>query len=425
MPRTPADVDDRPTGSSRKLVERAFREEYGRVVGALLAATGDFELAEDAVSEAFVAALSTWSDDRLPDNPGAWLTTAARRKAIDRLRRTATGARKQAELEYLAAAEEAGTDAPVAEDDEAVGDERLRLIFTCCHPALALDARVALTLKVLGGLSTRSIARMFLVEEAAMAQRLVRAKRKIRDAGIPYRIPDEGQLADRLGGVLAVVYLIFNEGYAAWDGDDLVRADLCVEAIRLAMVLVELMPGEPEVLGLAALMLFHDARRDARVARGRMVLLEDQDRSLWDQKRIALGRTLLDRALAVGRPGPYQLQAAISGLHCDAPHPDATDWRQITLLYGELYRRMPNPVVALNRAAAHAMADGPAVGLELMAGLADDLDGYHPYHVARASLLERLGDDRAASTAYHRALELTDNRVERRHIEERLATLGR
>jgi RNA polymerase sigma-70 factor (ECF subfamily) len=425
MPRTPADVDDRPNGSSRKLVERAFREEYGRVVGALVASTGDFELAEDAVSEAFVTALATWSDDRLPDNPGAWLTTTARRKAIDRLRRTATGARKQAELEYLAAAEEAGAVAPLGDEHEAVGDERLRLIFTCCHPALALDARVALTLKVLGGLSTRSIARMFLVEEAAMAQRLVRAKRKIRDAGIPYRIPDEAQLADRLGGVLAVVYLIFNEGYAAWDGDDLVRADLCVEAIRLAMLLVELMPGEPEVLGLAALMLFHDARRDARVAQGRLVLLEDQDRSLWDQKRIALGRTLLDRALAVGRPGPYQLQAAISGLHCDAPHPDATDWRQITLLYGELYRRMPSPVVALNRAAAHAMADGPAVGLEMMTGLADDLDGYHPYHVARANLLERLGDDRAAAAAYHRGLELTENRVERRHIEERLASLDR
>ncbi len=359
----------------------------------------------------------------MPRNPGAWLTTTARRKAIDKLRRAANLARKERQLEYLVSLER-DADGPEHRSGTGMSDDRLRLIFTCCHPAIALDAQVALTLKTLAGLTTHEIARAFLIGEATMAQRLVRAKRKIRDAGIPYRVPDESELPERLDAVLAVLYLIFNEGYSATSGDALFRSDLCAEAIRLAGILAELMPDEPEVLGLGALMLFHDSRRDARVADGALVLLEDQDRRRWDEAEIALGRRLLDSALARSRPGPYQLQAAIAGLHCDAPHPDATDWMQISLLYGELYRRLPSPIVALNRAVAHAVADGPAVGLQMMAEVAEQLDAYHLFHAARADLLRRSGEHAAAAEAYARALQLTENEVERRFLEGRLRAVA-
>jgi RNA polymerase sigma-70 factor (ECF subfamily) len=386
-------------------------------VATLIRVLGDFDLAEDAVQEAFVQALRTWPERGVPDNPGAWITTTARNRAIDRLRREHTLREKTESLTRLAELERLGGDET---DVSAIPDDRLRLIFTCCHPALALDARVALTLKTLGGLSTGEIARAFLVAEPTMAQRLVRAKRKIRAAAIPYRVPPPDLLPERLPGVLAVLYLVFNEGYGSTAGD-LVRTELCDEAIRLARVLDRLMPGEPEARGLLALMLLQHSRRHARISdTGDLVLLDEQDRALWDHDAIDEGLALLDAAIAERRPGPYQLQAAIAALHARAPRPEDTDWPQIAGLYGRLVEVSPSPVIELNRAVAVAMADGPARALPLVDALAGELNGYHLFHSTRADLLRRLGHGEEAAEAYRRALELASNPSERAFLERRL-----
>jgi RNA polymerase sigma-70 factor (ECF subfamily) len=412
--------------AAHDIVDRLFREEQGRAVATLIRVTGDFDLAEEAVQDAFISALETWPERGVPANPGAWITTTARNSAIDRLRR-----RKRLVEKTDALAREAGLEADlraiepeIAEDTMQIADDRLRLIFTCCHPALAMDARVALTLRTLGGLTTPEIARAFLVPEPTLAQRLVRAKRKIRDAGIPYRVPPAEVLPERLDGVLRVLYLVFNEGYAASSGDSLIRRELCAEAIRLSRVVAGLLPDEPEARGLLALMLLHDARRDARVGpAGELVLLDDQDRSLWDTERIAEGRALIETALAEGRPGPYQVQAAIAALHDEGTTPADTDWPQIVSLYVTLQRMTPSPVVELNLAAAIAMAEGPAVGLAMMDGIAasGELETYPYLHAARADLLRRLGRWSEAEAAYTRALELTTNAPERDFLEGRLA----
>jgi len=403
--------------ASTAAAEAAFRRERAAVLATLIRQLGDFQLAEDALQDAFAAAIVDWARNGVPDRPGAWITTTARRRAIDRLRRERGLADRVERLRVLAEREAGAADEPEPAD-------RLRLMFTCCHPALSLEARVALTLRSLGGLTTEEIARALLVSDTAMYQRLVRARRKIAVARIPYRVPSDEDLPERLGGVLAVLYLIFNEGWSASGGDRLVRGELCDEAIRLARMLQRLMPDEPEVTGLLALMLLHDARRAARVdARGALVLLADQDRALWDRGRIREGERLLERALARRVAGPYQLQAAIAAVHATAPSVEETDFAQIAALYGALARVAPSPVVEVNRAVAVGRAHGADGGLAVLAPVlaGGELDGYAPLHAAHADLLERAGDRAGAAAAWARAAACADNHVARAALEVRSA----
>lgn len=408
-------------------IEEIYYRESGRVLASLISYLHDFELAQDVLQEAFIAAMQKWGSEGLPQNPAAWLVTTARRKAIDRLRRANTFAKKQAMLQ--AGSEEYHE---IITAPEEYPDERLKLIFTCCHPALNLDARVALTLHTLGGLSTLEIANTFLVSESTMAQRLVRAKRKIKEAGIPYAVPPTNTIAGRLDGVLAVLYLIFNAGYTASLGNALIRRDLCAEAIRLCRALIELTLKEttvgedPETLGLLALMLLHDSRRDARLSpEGTLIILEEQDRSRWDKAQIAEGTALLEKALHLRRPGYYQIQAAISALHAEATTAEETDWFQIAMLYAELVRMNQSPVIRLNWAVAVAMATKPAKGLKMLDELENDpaLKDYYLFHAARADLLRRNKNWQSARDSYQKALSLTQNAVEQAFLQNRLTEM--
>jgi RNA polymerase sigma-70 factor (ECF subfamily) len=403
-------------------VAEAFQQEWGKVVATLIRMTGDWDLAEECTQDAFTTALTRWASDGVPDRPGAWLTTTARNRALDRLRRSKTEAAKLQEVAVLSVPEE-----PAPWGDSGVADDRLRLMFTCCHPALTLEARVALTLRTLAGLTTAEIARAFLVPEPTMAKRLTRAKHKIRDAGIPYRVPPAHLLPERTSGVLGVLYLLFNEGYSASAGDDLLRPDLSAEAIRLGRLLAQLMPDEPEATGLLALMLLQEARSGARLDdAGELVSLEDQERSRWDAARIAEGIRLLEAALRRQRAGPYQLQAAIAACHAEAATSADTDWAQIAMLYSELRRIVPSAVVELNRAVAVAMADGLDAGLALVDELAasGQLTGYYLLPATRADLLRRMDREVEAAASYREALELAPTEPERRYLSRRLAEVG-
>jgi RNA polymerase sigma-70 factor, ECF subfamily len=413
------------------IIEQTFRQESGRVLAALISTLGDFDLAEDAFQDALIIALEKWPQAGIPRNPGAWITTTARNRAIDRIRRRKSFAEKQPILSQMAI--EAQRDPLAVDNMHTIPDDRLKLIFTCCHPALAHDAQIALTLRTLGGLETSEIAAAFLVPVPTMAQRLVRAKRKIKQAGIPYRVPPMELIQERVEAVLTVIYLIFNEGYNATSGDALIRQDLCSEAIRLARILNHLLQTEPhldesaEALGLLALMMLHDSRRAARTtADGELILLEDQDRALWTRAQIEEGVGVLERALHMHQPGSFQIQAAIAALHAEAETPQDTDWLEIVGLYGELLKLVPSPVIALNRAVAIAMVEGPVRGLGLIdqLGSTGELDHYHLFHAARADLLRRAGFAEEAVDAYTIALDLCQNSVEKRFLRRRLAELG-